>query len=163
MENASKALIIAGAILLSIVLITLGVVIIGRGQETVDQANIDDQVVSTWNQKWTKYEGESVNGTVVNNLINEVISSNKVVTGNGEPEKVIGIVPTAKESGSISDNKITVSGNLKYENESGPVNNPASGKGGTESCSKYAKTNGKYKISTTRNKSGYIYQIKIEY
>lgn len=33
MENASKALIIAGAILISIVLITLGVVILGQGQE----------------------------------------------------------------------------------------------------------------------------------
>ena len=58
MENASKALIIAGAILLSIVLITLGVLIIGRGQEAIDQTNIDDQVLSTWNQKWTKYEGK---------------------------------------------------------------------------------------------------------
>ena len=39
MENASKALIIAGAILISIVLITLGVVILGQGQEVVNSSN----------------------------------------------------------------------------------------------------------------------------
>ena len=157
MENASKALIIAGAILLSIVLITLGVVIIGRGQETVDQANIDDQVVSTWNQKWTKYEGDSVSGTTVNTLINEVISSNKVVTGNGETEKVIKIFPSG-----VVANRIAVTGNLNIEGENGIPASIPSGQGGTETCTKYAKPNAKYNISTSRNKSGYIYQIVIE-
>ena len=93
MENASKALIIAGAILLSIVLITLGVLIIGRGQDAIDQTNIDDQVVSAWNQKWTKYEGDKVSGTTVNNLINEVLSSNALAVKNGEIEKVIRFYP----------------------------------------------------------------------
>jgi hypothetical protein len=157
MENASKALIIAGAILLSIVLITLGVVIIGRGQETVDQANIDDQVVSTWNQKWTRYEGDSVSGTQVNTLINEVISSNKIVSGNGETEKVIGLEITAKASGSNANNKIDVTGSLPLEKDTG------SGTGGAEKCTQYAKPNGKYSITTTPNKSGYIYKITIKY
>lgn len=158
MENASKALIIAGAILLSIVLITLGVVIIGRGQETVDQANIDDQVVSTWNQKWTKYEGDSVSGTTVNTLINEVISSNKVVTGKGETEKVIGIEIGAKDTGSVANNRIAVSGGLQLEQGNG---NPASG--GAELCTIYAKANGKYSVTTAINKSGYIYKFTIKY
>ena len=157
MENASKALIIAGAILLSIVLITLGVVIIGRGQETVDQANIDDQVVSTWNQKWTKYEGDSVSGTTVNTLINEVISSNKVVTGKGEPEKVIGIEIGTKDP-SVPNNKIAVSGSLPLEQSNGTPKNA-----GAESCTIYAKANGKYSVTTAINKSGYIYKFTIKY
>lgn len=47
MENASKALIIAGAILISIVLITLGVVILGQGQEVVNSSNMDAQAISS--------------------------------------------------------------------------------------------------------------------
>ena len=38
MENASKALIIAGAVLISIVLISLGVILIGNSGDSSDQA-----------------------------------------------------------------------------------------------------------------------------
>ena len=40
MENASKALIIAGAILLSILLITLGIMIFGQAQDTVNNSGM---------------------------------------------------------------------------------------------------------------------------
>ena len=38
MENASKALIIAGAVLISIVLISLGVILIGNSGDSSEQA-----------------------------------------------------------------------------------------------------------------------------
>ena len=161
MENASKALIIAGAILLSIVLITLGVLIIGRGQETVDQANIDDQVVSAWNQKWTKYEGKDASGTVVNGLINEVITSNSIATSNGETEKVIAIVgyKTDGNPDPNEDNRIetlTTGSYLRYKPDSNATDNA-----GTKTCNKYARNNAKYTINVRYNKFGYVCQIYV--
>ena len=76
MENASKALIIAGAILISIVLITLGVVILGQGQEVVNSSNIDDTAIQSFNQKFTQYEGTNVTGSRVNALLDTVRSHN---------------------------------------------------------------------------------------
>lgn len=38
MENASKALLIAGAVLIAIVLITIGIVILNKSKSTTDQA-----------------------------------------------------------------------------------------------------------------------------
>ena len=49
MENASKALIIAGAILLSIVLISLGLIVVNRTQNTVKNANVDQQEITSFN------------------------------------------------------------------------------------------------------------------
>ena len=91
MENASKALIIAGAILISIVLITLGVVILGQGQEVVNSSNIDDTAIQSFNQKFTQYEGTNVSGSRVNALINAVIANNTVAKRDGEENKLITI------------------------------------------------------------------------
>ena len=40
MENASKALLIAGAILIAIVLITFGVIILGQGSEIINSSSL---------------------------------------------------------------------------------------------------------------------------
>ena len=45
MENASKALIIAGAILLAILLISLGIMIFNQAQDTVNKTYRYDEVV----------------------------------------------------------------------------------------------------------------------
>ena len=45
MENASKALIIAGAILLSILLIGLGMMVYSKAKGTLDNTGIDDVAV----------------------------------------------------------------------------------------------------------------------
>lgn len=138
MENASKALIIAGAILLSIVLITLGVVIIGRGQEAIDQTNIDDQVVSTWNQKFTQYAGNSVSGTSVNVLINAVLSAN-ATNKTGDTDKLIQITDDSDVS---------------------PTDDTISSIGYTKNCTK-ATPNKKYSVNVTYGDKGYVRTITI--
>ncbi|MBR0490621.1 MAG: hypothetical protein IJJ82_01050 [Clostridia bacterium] len=143
MENASKALIIAGAILLSIVLITLGVLIIGRGQEAIEQTNIDDQVVSTWNQKFTQYAGNDVRGTDVNILINAVLSSNASCKNNGEDEKLI----------TIYDGEGTKAVGLSIS-PAGTTPNY------TKNCSKVTPGS-KYTVSVTYGDKGYITGITI--
>ena len=54
MENASKALIIAGAILLAILLISLGIMIFNQAQSVVDGSGMSEAELSTFNSKFTK-------------------------------------------------------------------------------------------------------------
>lgn len=75
MENASKALIIAGAILLAILLISLGIMIYNQAQSVVDGSGMSEAELSTFNNKFTKYEG-SQRGSVVKSMINEIQSNN---------------------------------------------------------------------------------------
>ena len=51
MENASKALIIAGAILLSILLISLGILVYNNAKGTVSDSNLDYEEAQKFNTK----------------------------------------------------------------------------------------------------------------
>lgn len=75
MENASKALIIAGAILLSILLISLGIMIFNTAQDTTKNSGMTQAQVSSFNNKFSKYEGP-IKGSEVRSLIQEVMASN---------------------------------------------------------------------------------------
>ena len=75
MENASKALIIAGAILLSILLISLGIMIFSQAQDTVTNSGMSEAEITTFNNKFVKYEGKR-KGSVVKTLVQEVIAAN---------------------------------------------------------------------------------------
>ena len=91
MENASKALIIAGAILLSILLISLGIMIFNTAQDTTKNSGMTQAQVAAFNNKFSKYEG-TIKGSEVRSLIQEVVASNgddnnknakRVITING--------------------------------------------------------------------------------
>ena len=75
MENASKALIIAGAILLAILLISLGIMIFNQAQDTVSNSGMSEAEVTSFNNKFLKYEG-NLKGTMVKSLIQEVQATN---------------------------------------------------------------------------------------
>ena len=91
MENASKALIIAAAILIAIVLITLGVYVIGVGQDQIKNSGITDIEITAFNQKFIKYEGTR-KGSEVKALIQEVNTSNvsDVKEGNDRNIQLVG-------------------------------------------------------------------------
>lgn len=75
MENASKALIIAGSILITIMVISLGVLIFRNMSEPVkENANLDEQIIASFNADITPYIGKNVSGSQVNALIQLVIS-----------------------------------------------------------------------------------------
>lgn len=57
MENASKALIIAGAILLSILIIGLGMTIYQKASGAMNSANLDGTTVQTYNAEFENYKG----------------------------------------------------------------------------------------------------------
>ena len=76
MENASKALIIAGAILLSILLISLGIVVYQNAQQAMEGANMDKTAIDTFNSQWSGYLGSKKKLSEVKSLLSMVASSN---------------------------------------------------------------------------------------
>ena len=62
MENASKALIIAGAILLAILIIGLGMFVYQQASGAMDGIGMDTERVTAYNSPFLQYEG-TVSGT----------------------------------------------------------------------------------------------------
>ena len=109
MENASKALIIAGAILIAIMIVSLGVVIFNNMGNTAKQAaNMDKQEIESFNAKITPYVGENISGSQVNALIQLVISIDNAALKSGGTDKTVSITYTPEGGGS---NTIVVRGN----------------------------------------------------
>lgn len=92
MENASKALIIAAAILIAIVLITVGVYIIGVGQDQIKNSGMSDIDKTAFNQKFLGYEGAQ-KGSVVRTIVNEVMAINN--SSEASDESRVGVTGTA--------------------------------------------------------------------
>lgn len=126
MENASKALIIAGAILLAILLISLGIMIFNQAQDTVNNSGMTQAEISAFNNKFLKYEGTQ-KGSVVKSLVNDAIVNN---ADSNNPSIIVVldgsriVSPKASTSTSTSDsastNKIVTNKsyavNLEYTN-----------------------------------------------
>ena len=75
MENASKALIIAGAILLAILIISLGIFVYRQASGAINSGGMDEVQLATFNAKFRQYEGTQT-GSVVKDLINTVLTNN---------------------------------------------------------------------------------------
>ena len=78
MENATKALIIAAAILIAIVLISLGVFVLGQGTTMVQEnSDMTATQVTAYNSKWEAFLGTKISGSKVKQLINAVNQHNR--------------------------------------------------------------------------------------
>lgn len=69
MENATKALIIAAAVLIAILLITLGVNIFNTASEQASSADLTEYQIMQFNEKFLRYEGKKVSAREVNELV----------------------------------------------------------------------------------------------
>lgn len=108
MENASKALLIAGAILVSILIVSLGVLIFNRmGGSAKEAANMDEQEVANFNSKITPYVGKNISGSQVNALIQLVISLDNSAKSSGDATKAVSITYPLEAGGT---NTISFSG-----------------------------------------------------
>lgn len=88
MENATKALLIAAAILVAILIISLGLVVYNMAAETVQGVNMSEQEIQAHNDKFTRYEGSSQRGSQVNAMLSTVLTNNLDSTDEGEMVKV---------------------------------------------------------------------------
>lgn len=88
MENASKALVIAGAILISILIIGLGVFIYNGAAGTVKKANLNSQEAQAQNSQFEAYFGDHVSATEVKQLLSLIRSNNITSKANDEDKMV---------------------------------------------------------------------------
>lgn len=110
MENASKALLIAGAILICILLIAVGMYIYQSAQGTIESAaaKMNNQDKEIYNATVKRYVGENKRGSEVKQMIEAIISQND--TNVGESGKFISIkvegdIPNLKDSTNKDDTK----------------------------------------------------------
>ena len=128
MENASKALIIAGAILLAILIIGLGIFIYRQAANTVSDTGMDQLAIQQFNAQFTQYDSKTVSGgsaralydTVVNNNNTDTekrfVSLNLVAkTADGTKNIVLADTDASKVDGSKSDIKASEKYKVKIE------------------------------------------------
>ncbi len=149
MENASKALIIAGAILLAILIISLGIMVFRQASGVVDTNAMDEVAVSSFNEKFQQYVGDNVRGANVNALINTIVQNN--LTNSDDSSKQVKIVLSAGTNWNDGGN----SANRYPATESAATEAPKDKKGS-------ASTGKSYKVETKPDtSSGYITTVTI--
>lgn len=94
MENASKALLIAGAILICILLIGVGMLVYQSAQGTISEAvsQMSSQEKDMFNQQFEQYTGTRVNGSNVRALLQKIRNNNN--TNNDTPDKQVTVTST---------------------------------------------------------------------
>ena len=141
MENASKALIIAGAILLAILIISLGIMIYNQASGVVNNNAISEVDITSFNQKFTQYEGDNVKGTQVDALIDQIRTNN--VTYQDDASKQVDL---EVKSGTNWTSNTLPSGNLM-----------------TNTSVSKAQSGASYKVKCTMDsKSGLVDKVTIE-
>jgi len=141
MENASKALIIAGAILLAILIIGLGIFIYNHASNAIGNTGMDQLSVQRFNAQFEAYEGTQ-SGAQVEQLLKKVMSSNYTYS----EDESMQITINDAELTSYSNGTFHLKS--KNDNIKGTLT-PGKGK--------------MYDISFDRNnKNGLIYNIRVE-
>lgn len=76
MENASKAMIIIGAIIITVLIISAALFVYGRSQGLLLSTgeSMSDQEILSFNQQWTYYDGEQT-GDSVKDLLRKMIKN----------------------------------------------------------------------------------------
>ncbi len=90
MENASKALLIAGSILIVILIIGVGMLVYQSTQGLIGEglSQMSSQEKDLFNQKFEKFAGTRVNGSNVRALISTVKNNNNQLEDEKDPKYV---------------------------------------------------------------------------
>lgn len=105
MENATKALLIAAAVLVAILIISLGLVVYNMAAETVNGQNLSQQEVQAQNDKFVRYDGTNKRGSEVNAMLKTVLQSNLDTSATGKSDgfvEVTGDITLSKSATSIA-------------------------------------------------------------
>ena len=111
MENASKALIIAGAILLAISIIGIGMYVFSQAQGAMDGIGMDEERIDAYNSKFESYTGTNVRGTTVRALFDLVRNHN--ISVQGDTSLLISI-DGATEAAAINEAKAKILSGQTY-------------------------------------------------
>ncbi len=136
MENASKALLIAGAILIAILLIGIAMMVFGNinGITGLAGQQVDALEIQGFNRQFEQYAGENVSGSNVKTLLNNINASN--ATYANDASKQIG-------AASGTGNVVTETGTT------------------AKVLSANIGTNYRYKVSFGKDASGFINSVTV--
>lgn len=131
MENATKALIIAGSVLIVIVLISVGVSILSstKGLENNTQETADVMETNSFNSRFTGYVGQNLSGSQIKSLCSTTIASNAKNTAHQVS------LSNGTTSGTDSTSISTIAGSIS--------------------------ANARYNVSSTYDETGYIVTLTI--
>ncbi len=101
MENATKALLIAGSILVVIILISVGVKLLNSTSDTTEasQSTMKATAITTFNTQFTSYLNKDLTKSQVSTLLQKIIASNAV--NKDHPVKFKGTltIPSTSDAG----------------------------------------------------------------
>jgi len=97
MENATKALLIAAAVLVAILIISLGLVVYNMSAEVMDGIDLNAQEVQAHNEQFVRYLGDAQRGNQVNALLAQVLTNNTTQTDEGRRVSVYQIKNNATQ------------------------------------------------------------------
>ena len=158
MENASKALIIAGAILLSILIIAIGIFIFNGANSTITDSmtSMSTQEIEAFNNQFLSYDG-SQSGSNVKKLIERLIANSN--TYQTESNKIPGVIGLNNAEGAGNFNVSRYAPEQVYFND-----NPDRYVEDLSSMRGRIENKHTYKIEFTFNeKTGLIYIVYIKY
>lgn len=89
MENATKALLISASVLITMLIISLGLVIYNKAAETANRVNMSEYEIQAFNEKFDKYNGEKYTGSEVMAMIKMVFNHNRMQVAEGTDNKVL--------------------------------------------------------------------------
>ena len=97
MENASKALLIAGAILIAILIIGIGMMVFnGIGSITDQQgAKVDAMAIQMFNANFESYKGTNVSGANVKALLSSIAANNTTYSTDASRQIKVTFTPKA--------------------------------------------------------------------
>lgn len=152
MENASKALLIAGAILLCILIIAIGMFIYNSAQSTITDSltSLSTQEVEAFNNQFTSYEGVQT-GSNIRALTGRLIAN--ADTYADEPAKIPAIyIDKTKSGGNTTiDQVVTNAGDTQnYIDYCGKIRNQV-------------ETKHEYYVEISYQKNGLIDYVYISY
>lgn len=140
MENASKALIIAGAILLSILIIGLGMTIYQKASGAMDGADLGGQQVQVYNAEFENYKGTQT-GANVRALVQVIQSHNRTKADDTTLQISVSLENGGQQTNTPTDKSSTV------EEPESSVSSVAVSK---------IKAGWNYDVQFTYSKAGYI-------
>lgn len=110
MENATKALLIAGSVLIAILLIAMGVRVFNSTKGTTDQVEgtMNATEIATFNSKFTQYVGSGKSAAQVKSLANIIIANNATNTAHKVKLKVLTAAET-DDAATITNNVASLS------------------------------------------------------
>ena len=156
MENASKALIIAGSILLSILIIALGMYIFSTSSTSSNLSQLTETEIQAFNAKFENYN-QSQRGSDVLSLINAVRAN---ATANQRSAEKIPTVTYTPQSGSAT----TATGNQDLSATSGGTTTLLNAYvGALSTITNDIQKSHTYTVEMNYNKAGLISEITINY